>query len=374
MTTQRRVERYELVIIGGGQAGLSAGYWLAQRDIDFVILDASARTGDSWRKRWDSLQLFTPAKYSALPGLAFPGEPYQLPNKEAVADYLEWYARVFDLPIRHSVRVSALRRNGQRFELDTDGNAFEADNVIVATGPFQTPRIPELAFMLRGDIVQLHSSGYRNPGQLPDGHVLVVGAANSGAQIAMELARSQPTYLAGRAVGSMPRRILGRDVFDWLYATAMKPGADSWLGRRIRSNILGSTDALIGITERDIRRAGVARTGRIGAVRDGLPALGDGTALDVKGIVWATGFRPDFAWIDLPAFGPDGFPKHERGVVADQPGLFFLGLRFQHQLNSSLIGGVGADAEFIARAVMSRYGASREFSAPNPLVSWAATM
>jgi putative flavoprotein involved in K+ transport len=201
----------------------------------------------------------------------------------------------------------------------------------------------------------------------------VVGAANSGAQIAMELGNSRQVYLAGRSVGSLPRRILGRDLFDWLYATVMRPGADSTIGRRIRSRVLGSTDALIGFSERDIVRAGVVRTGRVEGARDGMPLLASGEPLDVRSVVWATGFRPDFRWIDLPILDERGFPVHERGVVAGQPGLFFVGLRFQHRLNSSLIGGVGADAEHVARAVMARYGMTRS-NASNLLPGRVASM
>lgn len=373
MTGQRRVERFELVIIGGGQAGLAAGYWLAQQDIDFIILDANARVGDSWRQRWDSLQLFTPAKYSALPGLPFPGDPYRLPSKDDVADYLEWYAQIHDLPVRNDVRVSRMYREDGVYRIETNGTTFEADSVIVATGPLHTPRIPKVSAQLSKDVVQLHSSQYRNPAQLPEGAALVVGAANSGAQIAMELAKTRPVHLAGRSVGSLPRKILGRDLFDWLYATVMKPGADSLIGRRMRRNILGSTDALIGMSEKDIMAAGVKRIGRIESVCQGSPALENGQALDVRSIVWATGFRPDFRWIDLPILDERGIPIHERGVVTGQAGLFFVGLRFQYRLNSSLVGGVGADAEFVAKAVMARYGVTRT-GAPHHLPGRAAAM
>jgi putative flavoprotein involved in K+ transport len=354
----KRVERYELIVIGGGQAGLALGYWLNQHDIDFLILDANGRVGDSWRKRWDSLRLFTPAKYSGLPGLAFPGDPYHLPARDEVADYLEWYAQVFDLPVCGGVEVKRVSRSTRGFEIETSDIAYEADNVVIATGPFQTPRIPEVAKRLDHRIVQLHSSEYRNPARLPDGPALVVGAATSGAQIAVELAKSRDVMLAGRSVGSMPRRVLGRDLFDWLYLTVMRPGADSALGRRIRRNVLGGTDALIGMTEKDIETAGVRRVGRVTDVRDGKPVLSDATVADVRSIVWATGFRPDFSWIDAPVFGADGLPAHRRGATG-VPGLFFLGLRFQHRLNSSLIGGVGRDARFIARAIASRYGFTR---------------
>jgi putative flavoprotein involved in K+ transport len=360
---KRRVERYELIVVGAGQAGLSAGYWFAKRDIDFLILDANARVGDPWRQRWDSLQLFTPARYSGLPGLRFPAEPYHLPDRNEVADYLEWYARVFELPVRNNVRVTSMCRGDRMFEIDTADAIFEAENIIIATGTFQTPRIPTLANEIEPGVLQLHSSEYRNPERLPDGKVLVVGAGNSGAQIALELAHTRPVTLAGRSVGSVPRRALGRDVFDWLWNTVMRPGADTFLGRQIRRNALASSDALIGMTEADLTRAGVERVGRVESVRDGVPILADGRSVDAKSIIWSTGFRPDFSWIDLPVFDDSGHPQHKRGLTK-VPGLYFLGLRFLHRLNSSLVGGVGADAKFVANAIAARYGHTREVTAP----------
>lgn len=358
-----RTERYELVVIGAGQAGLSAGYWLARHDIDFVILDAGARVGDAWRQRWDSLQLFTPARYSSLPGLSFPSAPYDLPNKNQVADYLEWYAHVFELPVRNNVPVSSVRRGDGGFVIGTGATSFEAENVIIATGGFQTPRIPEVSREIDPSVRQLHSSEYKNPSQLPDGPVLVVGAGNSGAQIALELSRTRPVTLAGRSVGGIPRRVLGRDVFDWLWLTVMRPGSDTRLGRRMRNRILSASDALIGMTERDLARAGVERVGRVETVRDGMPILADGRSVDASSIIWCTGYRPDFSWIDLPVFDSNSYPQHMRGLT-QVPGLYFLGLRFLHRLNSSLIGGVGADAEYVANAVAARYGHTRELAAP----------
>jgi putative flavoprotein involved in K+ transport len=353
-----RIERYEVIVVGAGQAGLATGYWLAKQGIDFLILDANARVGDSWRKRWDSLRLFTPTKYSGLPGLPFPGDPYHLPVRDEVADYLEWYSQVFELPVRGGVHVKRVRRDGNGYEVETNDILYRADNVVIATGPFHVPNVPPLSRQVDATVLQLHSSAYRNPSQLPDGPTLVVGAANSGAQIALELAKSRPTYLAGRSVGSLPRRMLGRDVFDWLYLTLMRPGADSSIGRRIRANVLGGTDALIGMTEADLIEGGIQRVGRVTGVADGKPVLAGGLPLDVRSIVWATGFRPDFSWIEVPVLGEDGSPVHKRGVTA-APGLYFIGLRFQYRLNSSLIGGVGRDAEFIGAAVAARYGETR---------------
>lgn len=358
-----RIERFDVVIIGAGQAGLAAGYWLAQHDVDFLIVDANARVGDSWRRRWDSLQLFTPARYSALPGLDFPGAAYHLPTKDEVADYLEWYARAFDLPVRHNVQVTRLDRADGRFEIVTaDGNRFEADHVVVASGPFHIPRVPALAAELDPGIVQLHSSAYVNPASLPASDVLVVGAGNSGAQIALELARSRRTLLAGRSVGSVPRRVLGRDLFDWLVPTVMRPGADTRIGALIRRRVASSSDKLIGMTERDLARGGVQRVPRVTGGQAGQPVFADGSTATVRGVIWATGYRPDFRWITLPVFDHDGVPRHERGVVREAPGLYFVGLRFQYRLNSSLIGGVGADARFVVQSIMRRYGEARSAS------------
>ena len=350
-----RVERFETVVVGAGQSGLAVGYHLAARDVDFVILGDEKRVGDNWRKRWDSLRLFTPARYSGLPGMPFPAIPSHLADKDEVADYLERYADRYELPLRLDTRAAGLTWNGERFSIATDRSAalIEADNVIVATGAFQRRRVPAVSARLARCIHQLHSSEYRNPLELPEGPVLVVGAGNSGAQIALELAQSRKVWLAGRNTGHLPRAILGRDVFDWLWPVMKRATSDTRLGQRMRRAISSSGDALIGIPERALREAGVARLARVDNERHGLPVCGD-LVVEPSVIVWCTGFSPDYRWIDLPVFGTDGFPRHERGVVADAPGLFFLGLRFQHRLNSSLIGGVGADAAFIASMVAQR--------------------
>jgi len=350
-----RVERYETVVVGAGQSGLAVGYHLAARDIDFIILGDEQRVGDNWRKRWDSLRLFTPARYSGLPGMPFPATPSYLADKEEVADYLERYAERFELPVQLDTRVTGLSWNGGHFQLGTDRSAglIEAENVIVATGAFQRPRIPAISARLSARIHQLHSSEYRNPFELPDGPALVVGAGNSGAQIALELAQSRKVWLAGRNTGHMPRRLLGRDIFDWLWPLMKRATTETRLGRRMRRSVESSGDALIGIPEKALRDAGVTRVARLDNVSGGLPVCRD-VVPDPRVIVWCTGFSPDYRWINLPVFGADGFPRHERGIVPDAPGLFFLGLRFQHRLNSSLIGGVGEDAAFIASMIARR--------------------
>jgi putative flavoprotein involved in K+ transport len=350
-----RVERYETIVIGGGQAGLAVGHHLAKRDVDFVILSDEARIGDNWRRRWDSLRLFTPARYSSLPGMHFPAPPDHLADKDEMADYLERYVDRFDLPVRLDSRVHRLARDGERFTiaLDDDSALLEADNVIVATGAFQQPRIPGVAARLSPDIHQLHSSEYHNPFALSKGSVLVVGAGNSGAQIALELAHHRKVWLAGRDTGHLPRTLLGRDLFDWFWPLMKRATLDTRIGRQLHRRARSGGDALIGIPERQLVRGGVVRVGRLESERGGQPVCGD-TVLDPQVIIWCTGFAPDYRWIDLPIFGADGFPRHVRGAVPDAPGLYFLGLRFQHRMTSSLIGGVGDDAEHVAGQVAQR--------------------
>jgi putative flavoprotein involved in K+ transport len=352
-----RVERFNTIVVGAGQAGLAAGYYLQQQDVDFVIVDAGDRIGDVWRNRWDSLRLFTPAKYSGLPGMPFPAPPMHLPDKDEVADYLERYAERFDLPVRAATRAESLVRDGERWVLRTSRGTLQADNVVVATGPLRRPRVPELAARLSPDIHQLHSSDYHSPFHLPDGPVLVVGAGNSGAQIALELARHRKVWLAGRDTGHLPRRVLGRDLFDWLWPMMHRFSLDTRIGRRMRRGAATGGDSLIGIPERAITEGGVVRVGRAESVRDGWP-LCDDTVLQPRTVIWCTGFDADYRWIDAPVFDERGLPRHERGVVADPPGLFFLGLRFQHRMTSSLVGGVKHDAEFVAAEVARRVEAA----------------
>jgi putative flavoprotein involved in K+ transport len=342
-----RVERFESVVIGGGQAGLAVGHHLAARDVDFVIVSDEARIGDNWRRRWDSLRLFTPAARSSLPGLPFPAPAGHLPDKDEMADYLERYADRFDLPVRLETRVESLDSDGERYVLKTNASVFEADSVIVATGAFQRPRVPSLAARLSPEILQLHTSQYQNPWALPDGPVLVVGAGNSGVQIAIELARTRTVWLAGRDTGHVPRRFLGRDIFDWAWPVMSRATLDTRIGRRLRDKARRGGDALIGIPESAVAGAGVVRLGKVSDVRDGLPVCGDAT-VEPRVVIWATGFAPDYTWINLPVVGEDGYPHHRRGVAEESKGLYFMGLRFQYRMTSSLVGGVGADAAYIA--------------------------
>ena len=344
------VRRYDVVVVGGGQAGLAMGQQLAARDIDFVILDERPQVGDQWRHRWDTLRLFTPAKYSGLPGMVFPSPSAHLPDKDEVADYLVRYAERFSLPIHSGTRVTALRREGELFVLDTDATTYEARQVVVATGPFQQPYRPPVAAALDASIHQVHSSEYRNPFELPEGSVLVVGAGSSGAQLALELARFRKVWLSGPDTGHMPRRLLGRDIFDWMWPFFKGATLHTRRGRSLRRRARVGGDVLIGIPERTLQEAGVTRVPRLGAHRGGWPICGD-TVVQPRVVLWCTGFRPDYQWIDLPVLDDDGRPRHLRGIASDCPGLYFLGLRFQYRMTSSLIGGVGDDAAFLAERI-----------------------
>ena len=350
-------ERFETVIVGGGQAGLATGYHLARLGRSFVILDAGARVGDPWRGRWDSLRLYTPARYSGLPGWPFPGDPFHYPARDEVADYLEAYAARFELPVCPGIRVDRLSRQGDRFLVTAGDRRFEAANVVVAAGAYHHPRVPGFAAELDPAIRQLHSSAYRRPDRLRDGGVLVVGAGNSGAEIALELSASHPVWLSGRHPGNEPARAGSR--FDrvatpaiW-FAFSRVLSVDNPVGRRLRPKLLTAAAPLARVRRRDLAAAGVERVPRTAGTRDGLPLLEDGRVLEVANVVWCTGFRHDFGWIDLPVFDDHGEPRHDRGVVADHPGLYFVGLFFLSSVTSALVGGVGRDAGHVAAKLAS---------------------
>ncbi len=357
-------EHFETVIIGGGQAGLSVGYHLARRDRRFAILDANERIGDAWRKRWDSLSLFTPARRDALPGWPFPAPAWSFPTKDEMADYLEAYAARFDLPVRTGIRVDGLSREADRYVLAAGDRRFEADHVVVASGAYQRPRIPAFAPELDPGIVQLHSSQYRDPSQLQEGGVLVVGAANSGAEIALEVSRDHRTWLSGRHPGQEPYRPGSRSFrlllpVIWFVASHVLT-VKTPTGRMVRQkfHVGGAHHSrglpLARVRPKDITAAGIERVPRTAGARGGLPVLDDGQVLEVTNVIWCTGFVPDFAWIDLPVFAEDGGPVHNRGIVGSEPGLYFVGLVFLYAVASSLVGGVGRDAEHIAKHIASR--------------------
>jgi putative flavoprotein involved in K+ transport len=368
MNKQHASKYTQTIVIGGGQAGLSVGYHLAKRGISFRILDASPRIGDAWRNRWDSLRLFTPARYTGLPGLPFPARGDIAPTKDEMADYLEMYAGHFQLPVQSGVKVDKLAKQGGRFVVTAGNQRFESDNVVVAMANYQIPRRPAFAQDLDPDIVQLHSHDYRNRSQLQDGGVLIVGVGNSGADIGMEVARTHPTWIAGKESGHIPfpidsvfaRFVLVRLVrfIGHHVLTVSTP-----FGRKARPKLLSRPAPLVRVKPQDLLNAGIERVTRVVGVRNGRPLLADDRTLDVKNVIWCTGYHPGFSWIDLPIFGEDGRPVHERGVVARVPGMYFVGLHFLYAMTSATVIGVGRDAERVAKAIELRTLASRKQAA-----------
>jgi putative flavoprotein involved in K+ transport len=353
-----RVEEFDVIVIGGGQAGLSVGYHLAGTGLRFVILDASERIGNSWRKRWDSLRLFTAAKFDGLDGMPFPAARNAFPTKDEMAAYLETYAARFRLPVRSGVRVERLIERNGGYLVRAGGREIAARQVVVAMSKYQKPRVPAFAGEFSGRIRQLHSSDYRNTSQLQPGAVLLVGAGNSGADIALEVVRSgRQTWLAGRSPGEVPFRpdsFLGRNVMQPLVLRGVFHHlftVDTAIGRKVRPAMLHKAGPLIRVKSRDLTAAGVERVPRVIGARDGLPLLADDRTVPVANLIWCTGFDQGFDWIDMPVFGNDGTPSHHCGVVDGHPGLYFVGLQFLYAMSSSMVHGVGRDAERIVRDI-----------------------
>jgi putative flavoprotein involved in K+ transport len=347
VTADDSSDHVDVLVIGAGQAGLAVGWHLRQSRLSFLLVDSGPELGHVWRSRWDSLRLFTPVEYDALPGLPFPGPAGSYPGKEQVADYLRGYARTFELPVRLDSRVTRLTRDGDHYRAETTSGSVTARQVVVATGPFQTPHTPAVSVGLSADIHQLHSAAYRNPGELREGPVLVVGAANSGLQIAVELAATRPVVLSAgsQKAPMLPQRFLGRDLFWWLTRTgALAKTADSPIARRMRSK----GDLIIGTSRRDLAQAGIDVRSRLVGAQGQTVRFADGASTDVATVVWATGCRSDYSWLEVPGVLDDtGAVRHARGLTS-APGLAFLGLPWQHTRGSALLGFVKNDASWLA--------------------------
>jgi putative flavoprotein involved in K+ transport len=325
-------------------------------NLSFVILDARDRVGDAWRRRWDSLRLFTPARLNGLPGMSFPAAPNSTVTKDQMADYLEAYTKQFQIPIRLRTFAETLSLERGRFLVRTGQLAFEADQVVVATGGHPVLSRPAFSAELDPDILQLHSADYRSPSQLDTGDVLIVGAGNSGAEIAMEAATSHRTWLAGQSTGIFSAALYARPLW-WVLKRISNVQTPS--GRRLKERSLGRGTPLVRLRAKDFAAASVVRTDRVVGVSEGLPQLGDVRVLDVKNVIWCTGFTHDFSWIQLPCVENGHIPLHDRGVVEAQPGLYFVGLPFQSHLASALIDGVGRDAEYVSRHILAASAGQR---------------
>lgn len=340
-------ERFDVVVIGAGQAGLAMGYNLARAGRRFLIVDAADSIGATWRSRWNSLVLFTPRRFDSLPGLEFPGDPDGYPTRDEVVAYLERYVATFALPVVLGSAVRSLEAAAGRFVVSLAGRQIEADQVVVATGPFQVPRVPALADGLAPDLFQMHSARYRHPGDIPGRTVLVIGGGNSGLQIAKDLAATHTVHLAvGSRQTALPQRFLGRDIFWWLTTThLLRQSVTTRVGRWMQHR-----DTIIGSSLRQMRRCGVEVRRRAVGASGRTVRFADGSALDVDAVIWATGYRSEYSWVTPPVADPDGHVRHRRGVT-EVPGLYFLGLPWQHTRGSALLGWVKDDAEFIATQI-----------------------
>jgi len=352
-------ERFDTVIVGAGQAGLSAGYHLKRAGRSFLILEANDRIGGSWRKRYDSLKLFTPSWAVKLPGWRFPKASARYPTRDQMADYLEAYVARFNLPVRTGVDVQRIGRDGERYVLTLDDGRIEADHVIVASGADRDPRVPAFSRELDPGIVQMHSSAYRNPSQLRKGGVLVVGAGNSGADISLDVVGAHPTWLSGPDRGHVPVSIdtwVAQNVvfrlirFVGIHVLTLRTP----FGRKAKAKEASQGDMLVRVKPKQLVAAGIERVPKTVGVSGGLPMLEDGRVLDVANVIWCTGYRHDLSWIELPIFGEDGELQHERGIVTSEPGLYFVGLFFQYSAASSVIPGVPRDAKFVVERLVER--------------------
>jgi putative flavoprotein involved in K+ transport len=346
-------ENWGTIIIGAGQAGLAAGYHLLKAREDFIIIDTAENIGDSWRKRWDSLRLFTPSQYDGLPGFPFPASRNTLPTKDETADYLEKYVEKFKLPVHMGETVNHLSRTESEFEITTNKGILKCDKVIVATGTNPLPRIPGFANDLDKNIHQIHSSQYCNPDSLPSGNVLVVGAGTSGVEIAIELAKSRHTFISGHPTFHIPDpvfRYAGR--LYWWFASNILT-VKTPIGRKAKKSIVKGGGPLINVSVKDLVSAGVEQVPRVSGIERGQPRLENGRMVPVSSIVWATGFKPDFSWIRLKVTDEkSGWPMTKRGVSTEVKGLYFIGMLFQYGLTSGLVGGVGRDAAFIVKHIL----------------------
>lgn len=343
------------VIIGGGQAGLATAYHLTRRNVQCVILDENEKVGAAWRKRWESLRLFTPGRYDSLPGMPYPGPPRSYPGKDEIANYLEAYASAFGFSVKNRVKVNRLKSEDDHYIIETNEGLITENNVVVATGPFHHPRIPEYATKLNRNIVQIHSSEYQTPSQIPDGPVLIVGAGQSGAEIGLDMALSNhKVWLSGRNPGEEPtvRGTFADRLFTpvMIFAATKVFDIGNPLGRKLRKRFFYPPRGIprAGGTTKRLRQAGIENVGRTTGINGGYPQLEDGRVLSVNSVIWCTGFVTDYSWIELPIFDVYGFPTHHRGVINAHPGLYFIGMPFQRTLSSSLIVGVGRDADYIA--------------------------
>lgn len=376
MTKVYNKKSVQTIVVGGGQAGLAVGYHLAKRGLPFLILDANKQVGDAWRNRWDSLRLFNPARYAGLPGLRFPARGDTFPTKDQVADYLGNYVHRFHLPVQNGVKVERLWKEGDRFLMAAGSQRFESENVIVAMANYQQPKIPAFAHSLHSEILQLHSHDYRNPSQLKEGGVLIVGVGNSGADIGLEVVHSHPTWISGKESGHIPWAIDSFIARFFLVRIVRFLGhhvmtVKTRVGRKLRPRLLHQASPLVRVKPWDLTNAGIKWIPRTVGVKNGLPLMADGTTLEVKNVIWCTGYHHRFPWIDLPIFDEGGDPVHDAGIVNDVPGVYFVGLNFLYSMTSATLMGIGRDAKRVVDAISVRMGRAESQSEVRTIVDSA---
>jgi putative flavoprotein involved in K+ transport len=342
---------WDTIIIGGGQAGLAMGYELQLRKINFVILDAGEEVGESWNSRWDSLRLFTPDWAITYPGQNFPKVNGSFPAKKHMSDFLKAYASKFRLPVLHSMKVTKLVKKVSGFEVTASDKKFTCNQIVVATGNYSQPRTPAFAAQINGNLLQLHSAEYKNPDQLPAGDVLIVGAATSGLQIALEIARTgRVVYVSGKPPAQIPPLMLKyfRKPMIWMMN---RMTIETRRGRKMRDaiKVRGQAAPLLNISLEEVLKAGAVHVSRVSGGKEGLPVLEDGNILKVSTIIWCTGFTRDFSWLgEMQNIIDDHqYPVSVRGITTHR-GLYFLGMAFQYAATSTWILGIGRDASYIA--------------------------
>jgi putative flavoprotein involved in K+ transport len=358
MNTNTEKSNWHTIVIGGGQAGLATGYHLKQMNSDFLILDAEARTGDSWRRRWNSLRLFTLAWNNGMPGLPFPGNQNVFPTKDEVADFLMEYKETFELPVLYNARVMMVKKSKNGFRIMLPDRKLETQNLVIAAGNYGIPKIPSFAKELNGSIQQMHSAYYKSPDDLPEGRTLIVGAGTSGFQIALDaLSEKRTVYVAGKPTPQIPDFIFkyfGKQ-FVWMNKHVLNTSTP--MGRKFQTRVQqGGGAPLIRISPEAAQKAGVKLLPRLKGAQDSWPITESGEKIEATAIIWCTGFHPDYSWLDLfGAIGVNGYPEATRGVSSIYPGLYFVGSQFQYSLTSTWLGGVGRDAGYIAHRIRA-YG------------------
>ncbi|PEK41185.1 oxidoreductase [Bacillus toyonensis] len=336
----------DAIIVGAGQAGLTMGYYLKQEGYNFLLLESGNRIGDSWRNRYDSLQLFTPREYSSLPGMILKGEKNEFPHKDEITMYLEEYAQYFQLPVQLQTEVLKIKKEKDIFELHTSKEILQSKKVIIASGGFQQPFIPLFSQHLSSHIFQAHSSQYKSPSQIPKGRVLVVGGGNSGMQIAVELAKThEVTMSISHPLTFLPLHLFRKNIFNWLEKLGLlyaevNTKRGKWFQKR--------KDPIFGFEGKKLIRSGAIKLQeKVVSVSSNNIMFQNGDTYSAESIIWSTGFAQDYKWIEIEkAVNEKGFPNHIKGI-SPVKGLYYIGLPWQSQRGSALICGVGKDAAYV---------------------------